>query len=391
MSSAIHTSAPAAVPVASAATPLAIALENQAGVSLISRSGMRTLKAFDEPSQEIDSLLHSAGLIDLGWLGRVQITGQDRLRWLNGMVTNAVQALPEGEGNYSFLLNAQGKIQGDCMIYRRAGDLWLDTTRDQLPVLQHHLERYIIMDDVELEDVSGNWTTLSLAGPRAPQILEALGIALPGSAASNGNARMSEARIAGIEILVIQGHSVLVPHFELWVAPAAVLPVWQALKDAGATPAGLLAAEALRVLEGIPLYGIDLSERDLPQETSQARALSFSKGCYIGQEIVERIRSRGKVHRRLRQFLLRGSVPATPFDLRTSERVVGRITSTASLPKSGITGGQGITGNFALGFLRHEGAAGNEAEPKGGSPQQDGIPYDGGFAIPLEAPPPLNA
>ena len=130
---------------------------------------------FDGLPAELDSLLHSAGVSDLGWRGKILVTGSDRLRWLNGMVSNAVQSLPEGQGNYSFLLSVQGRIQGDCYVYRRAGDLLLDTGYDQVPALMRHLDHFVIMDDVELADVSRDWTALSLAGPRAPQVLATLG------------------------------------------------------------------------------------------------------------------------------------------------------------------------------------------------------------------------
>ena len=95
--------------------------------------------------------------------------------------------------------------------------------------------------------------------------------------------------------------------YEIWLAPKDVLKTWQALLAAGATPVGSEALERLRIADGIPLYGVDIRERDLPQETEQARALNFNKGCYVGQEIVERIRSRGNVHRKFTGFLIEGA------------------------------------------------------------------------------------
>ena len=122
---------------------------------------------------------------------------------------------------------------------------------------------------------------------------------------------MHSARIGEVPCTIIEAYHVVVPRFELWFAPEHVLAVWETLQAAGATPCGLEAMETLRVLEATPLYGIDLNDRDLPQETAQTRALNFSKGCYLGQEIVERIRSRGKVNRQFRQFALHGE-PAFP-------------------------------------------------------------------------------
>ena len=350
-------------------TPLLAALQAQAALDPARYCGALTPRVFDGLASEMDSLLHSAGVSDLGWRGKIQVTGSDRLRWLNGMVSNTVQSLPEGEGNYSFLLSVQGRIQGDCYVYRRSDDLLLDTGFDQIAAVMRHLDHFIIMDDVELADVSQQWTALSLAGPAAPRVLATLGFAP--SPAGVQNARMSTTCIGEVDCTIIEAYHVAVPRFELWFAPEHVLAVWETLQAAGATPCGLDAVETLRVLEATPLYGIDLNDRDLPQETVQTRALNFSKGCYLGQEIVERIRSRGKVNRQFRQFALHGAQPPVlPTDLRSGDQSVGRITSTASLASAGLPQVLG------LGFVRVEIVECN-AE----------ITYEGGVATALAAPP----
>ncbi len=289
------------------------------------------------------------------------------------MVSNAVQSLPEGQGNYSFLLSVQGRIQGDCYVYRRAGDLLLDTSIDQVPALMRHLDHFVIMDDVELADVSQQWTALSLAGPRAPQVLATLGLTFPAPKLQKmaGKRQDDQRQDRRSPLHHHRGFSHPVPRYELWFAPEHVLAVWETLQAAGANPCGLEATEALRVLEATPLYGIDLNDRDLPQETAQTRALNFNKGCYLGQEIVERIRSRGKVNRQFRQFELSGAGPETlPVDLRSNDQSVGRITSTASLSSAGLPQ------VLALGFIRLEVVERKET-----------IAYDGGEAIALAAPP----
>ena len=351
-------------------TPLLVALQAQEPSLDPSRyCGAVTPRVFDGLAGEMDSLLHSAGVSDLGWRGKIQVTGSDRLRWLNGMVSNTVQSLPEGEGNYSFLLSVQGRIQGDCYVYRRSGDLLLDTGFDQIAALMHHLDHFIIMDDVELADVSPQWTALSLAGPGALRVLATLGFAPSSSALQN--ARMSTTSIGEVPCTIIEAYHVTVPRYELWFAPEHVLAVWETLQAAGATPCGLDAMDTLRVLEATPLYGVDVNDRDLPQETVQSRALNFSKGCYLGQEIVERIRSRGKVNRQFRQFALNGAQPPVlPIDLRNGDQSVGRITSTTSLASAGLPQVLG------LGFVRVEIVERN-AE----------ISYEGGVATALAAPP----
>jgi folate-binding protein YgfZ len=144
------------------------------------------------------------------------------------------------------------------------------------------------------------------------------------------------------------GYPGLSPRFELWCANEHLRTLWDVLLAAGALPCGLRAVEALRVLEAIPRYGIDITSRDLPQETSQTRALHFSKGCYLGQEIVERIRSRGAVHRRLAQFTLSSEPSALPLELTApgESAPVGRITSSALY--KGTSYGLGIVRNEAI-------------------------------------------
>lgn len=297
------------------------------------------------------------------------------MRWLSGMVTNTVQGLQENEGNYSFVLNNQGRIQGDCQIYRRANELVLDTARSRVAELLAHLNHYIIMDEVELVDVSDDWTALQLIGPKARHILETAAIpVLAAAGPPDANFHLSTVHIGEAEAVLVQSLSILLPRYELWMRPQDAGAIWRRLLNAGAEAAGVNAIEALRIAEGTPLFGVDFGEKDLPQETGQTRALNFTKGCYLGQEIVERIRSRGKVHRKLHQFALDGEVPRTPFELRSQGQPVGQISSAASISTSQLTG------SFGLGFVRDElfdsGAA---------------IEYDGGRATILERPPRMPA
>ena len=313
--------------VAGPPTALAQAL-GAAPAALAELAGACSYPAFSVTSQETAALVEGAGAFDLGYRGQIAVGGSDRLRWLNGMLTNHVQGLPEGSGNYSFVLNAQGRIQGDCDAYCMADHLLIITDRAQLPALLSHFDRFIIMDDVALEDVSATRTCLGLAGPLAAQLLAAVGITLP--TAGTDLLWLLQTRICGVPVQLTGGYPAASPRYELWCAKENVRMLWDVLLSAGAIPCGLRAAEALRVLEAIPRYGVDLMDRDLPQETSQTRALHFAKGCYLGQEIVERIRSRGNVHRRLAQFTLSTPPAQLPADLVAEGQPAGRITSTAA-------------------------------------------------------------
>jgi folate-binding protein YgfZ len=160
----------------------------------------------------------------------------------------------------------------------------------------------------------------------------------------------------GIDLRIARVYGNLAAHYELWAPEAQLGNLWRSLRTAGAAPVGCAALEAFRIAEGIPAYGIDMIERDLPQETSQMRALNFNKGCYLGQEIVERIRSRGNVHRHLRQLEIAGPLPPEGTELiLDGGAVAGQIRSAAELP---LASGERI---FALGMMRAEAELGGQS------------------------------
>src|SRR5882757_4467490 len=237
-----------------------------------------------------------------------------------------------------------------------------------------HFDHFIIMDDVVLEDISSPRTALGLAGPLAPQLLAALGVTLPAS--TPGSHWLMQTRICGVPVqLTAQltgGYAGQSPRFELWCANESVRMLWDVLLAAGAIPCGIRAAEALRVLEATPRYGVDLGERYLPQETSQTRALHFAKGCYLGQEIVERIRSRGAVHRRLALFTLSTEPAALPLELTAADdnAVAGRITSTALYNGT----------RYGLGVVRTDVVVRSEADANAKTDRQPTLGYPGGTA-----------
>jgi folate-binding protein YgfZ len=365
----------------SALTPLAQALGAAPG-ALAELAGVLSYPVFSVTSEETRALLEGAGAFDLGYRGQLAVGGADCLRWLNGMLTNNIQGLAPGSGSYSFVLNAQGRIQGDCDAYRMPEHLLVITDRSQIPALMAHFDHFIIMDDVALEDVSPTRTCLGLAGPLAAQLLGALGVALP--ADHSGALWLLETRICGVPVQLTGGYPTAAPRFELWCANERAQMLWTVLLAAGAIPCGLRAAETLRVLEAIPRFGVDLQERDLPQETGQARALHFAKGCYLGQEIVERIRSRGNVHRRMVQLSLTAHPAELPAELLANGHAAGRITSAATWRGT----------HYGLGIVRSEAA---ERHPQldyaGGSATllaQPALPRIGSAAAPVAAAPPAT-
>jgi len=274
------------LPVVALATPLATLLaQTAAPLELVAYRGVLTPKELDAPEKETAALALGIAVHDLGWMRRVAVRGEDRFRWLSGMVTNMVNDLPENAGAWNLVLNAQGRIQGDLHVWREDDQLILEIAADQYDRLLAHLDHFIIMDDVELVPLSLNKdggltgeTALRLAGPLAADLLARL--ALP---ALNEPMTCASATWNGLEVRVFRAYGALVPHYELWAQADQIPTLWQALVEAGATQVGSTALEAFRIAEGIPVYGIDIAERDLAQETSQMRALSFSKGCYLGR------------------------------------------------------------------------------------------------------------
>ncbi|MDE1156367.1 MAG: folate-binding protein [Acidobacteriaceae bacterium] len=290
---------------------------------------------------QIQPLLESAALARLDGRAFLRITGSDATRWLNGMVTNSIQALQPGQGSYNFLLNAQGRIQGDSYIYREHGEpvtFLLETSTEQIEALQQLLDKFIIMDDVELSPALTGEPGLLLLGPSAPASLQQLGLTAPAPLS------LTQAETAHGSLLILTPQQA--NRFELFAAPSTLA----ALQSALSLPeAGADVLEAERVLSGTPLYGTDIrntdTAKDLPQETNQPHALHFNKGCYLGQEIVERIRSRGQVHRLFTAFELSGALPTElPAPLEANGKSAGELTSVTQI-------GDKL---YALGYARRE-------------------------------------
>ncbi len=225
----------------------------------------------------------------------------------------------------------------------------VETDRSQVEKIIATFDHYIIMDDVEVADISDKQTTLGLAGPKSRAILNAAGIEVPELQPLQMITPRCNCDCGCVECTVVRGEDAQRESYEIWLAPQDVYKTWQALLAAGATPVGSEALEMQRIACGVPLYGVDIRERDLPQETEQMRALNFNKGCYVGQEIVERIRSRGNVHRKFTGLLLEGAAAiAAGAKIISNEKEVGEVTSVANLPTP--SGERTV----ALGYIRRE-------------------------------------
>ena len=275
------------------------------------------------------ALREHAAWLDVSGRGKIVVRGDDRARLLHAMTTNQVQELEPGSGCYVFFLNAQGRILADANLLVFPDHILLDTEPETRQKVFEHLDRYIIADDVTLEDATERIATLALEGPEAAAVLARLGAPAPEAACSwlawgaRTVVRVSVAGSGGFLLL----------------APAAEREALRTeLSAAGVWPAAAAEMRIVRLENGRPRYGEEITERYLVQETAQMHAVHFSKGCYLGQEIVERVRSRGQVHRILRRLEIdTAEVPAAGTKLKSGEADAAEIASAAFSPALGKT------------------------------------------------------
>lgn len=330
--------------------------------------GVETARSFGDTKAEYAILLTECGVYDLGWRSKIVLTGSDRMRWTNGMVTNNVKDLPEGRGNYNFMLNAQGRIQADLYVYNMGDHLMVDTERWQAPRLLELFDKFIIMDDVEVADISDKLTAIAVQGPKSIAILRELGLTI-----ADGVEPLKVAQMTwnGIGISVTRMASNIALTFVIWLAAESVPKLWDASLAAGAKPVGTDALEMFRVAAGVPRFGLDITDKYIPQETEQFHALHFSKGCYLGQEIVERVRSRGAVHRHFIGYVLNGPAPQPGTEVQVDGKKVGEITSALRVPTNGHEK------TLALGYVRKEsGAPGTKVQIDGADAEVAEPPFE---------------
>ena len=269
------------------------------------------------------ALHETAAQIELSPRGRIKVTGDDRIRLLHAMTTNHVKDLVPGAGCYAFFLNAVGRVLADANILCFDDYLLLDTEPEVRKFLLEHLDKFIIADDVTLHDETDSTFALGIEGPQAGSALVAAGYPVP---------ELPLAHRQMGPFTIIRASATGAPGFRIVGPRDATLPL-PALAQASNED-----ANTVRLENFFPRYGEDITTSNLAQETHIADALHFTKGCYLGQEIVERVRSRGHVNRMLTGLRIEGNEPivrGSKVSLEGSE--VGEITSSASSPSLGVT------------------------------------------------------
>jgi glycine cleavage system T protein len=303
---------------------------------------------FSDPRAEHRAVREAAGFFDFSFRARFAAKGADHVTFLHNMLSNDVKGLAPGRGAYATLLEVKGHILADLCVYRDPEQVLLETDADLRDKSMRTLDRYIIMDDVKLQRLEV--FCVAFQGPKSSALLQKT---LPG-ASTNLDQEYSHglATLPGGEaVRVVRASSTGEEGYEVWAGAEAVARIWKAACDAsgalGALPCGIEALESLRIEAGIPRYGAELDEDTLPLEAALLNALSFTKGCYIGQEVVERTRSRGHVNWKLAGLFVEAAAPPAPGEKVLSEgRPAGEITSSCISPT--------LERTLALGYVRRE-------------------------------------
>ena len=284
-----------------------------------------------------DAARQHAALIDRSNRGRIVVSGADRAAYLQGLLTNDVVALKAGQGCYAAYLTAQGRMIADLHVYELGDVMLLTMAGDVKDGVLAKLDQFIFTEDVQLGDVTDTFAQIAVVGPQAAQaiagVVTGLSLERLRNLAEHANVR---APWDGGAAIVTRITDTGEPGFDLYVERAQAGALKTALGAVDVVEADEPVAEALRIESGVPLFRRDMGEDTIPLEAGiESRAISFTKGCYVGQEVVIRVlhRGHGRVARKLVGLLIDGQqVPAAGAVIRSGEREIGRVTSSTQSP-----------------------------------------------------------
>lgn len=298
------------------------------------------------------ALTATAGILDLASRGRLVLLGADRQKLLNGQVTNDVLALRPGRGCYAALVNAKAKMLSDLNVYALEEEILLDLEPGYSVDVARRLEQFIIADDVQVVDAAPHYGLLSIQGPRAHRVVSLLGLfpsipAEPLDFLSHADPGLGQLYLMNQPRTGSTGFDLFVP---LTAVAAAADRLHAAVREAHGRACGWDALEIARIEAGIPRFGADMDDTIMPPEAGlEHRAVSYTKGCYCGQEVIARLRTYGQVAKALRGLRLADDLPELPprgTRLFHDGRDVGFVTSAARSPRLGVP--------VALGYVRRE-------------------------------------
>jgi folate-binding protein YgfZ len=325
----------------------------------------------DQLRSQYDAIRHGAGILDLSSAGKLEVGGKNAVQFLNGLVTNDVKSLQPGAGVLAAFLDVHGKVKSICRIYRLADRFLLELEPFRLEGVFGNLQRFVPAGEFTVDDVTGAQALLSLQGARSDEILARAGLHPPEAPFSFTTA---DDLVAGATVLIARHSRSGEPGFDLFVPSEATARLEQALlehgQELGAMRAGQDALEVARIEDGVPVDGIDITADTILLETDLDQAVSYTKGCYLGQEIIARIHWRGQPARRLRGLLIEGdALPETGAKLLTADGgTAGYLTSAIqSLALNRV---------IALGYVdRHFLTPGTELRLNGGTAKVAETPF----------------
>jgi folate-binding protein YgfZ len=299
-------------------------LHRAEGARLRDAAGGREPADYGDVAAEHRAVMTGAGLIDRSALGKATVTGRDRAPFLQGMLSNDVKGLRPGHGCPAAFLDAHGKVVSLLAVYVLEESILLELPAGSTEKFLQAIDKFLISEKAYFEPADEAFAILSVQGPKARDILARVS-GVPFELTPYGHA---EVTVAGAPVRVISRSDAVAPGFHCWTAADHAAALWKALRDAGAVPVGADAAEILRVEAGIPLYGQDVDETVILPETRLDTLVSYTKGCYMGQETVARVKYRGHINRGIAGLVLEGdAVPSAGAPVVVDDKDVGRVTS----------------------------------------------------------------
>jgi glycine cleavage system T protein len=329
--------------------------QQASGADFKTSGGWETARSYGNPVMEHQSVRNQAGLIDQSHRGKLRLKGKDRIDFLHGMVTNDIKKLTPGTGLYAVFTNDKAKMLSDARIYCLPDALWVDLEPEVTDKIQKHLDKYILASDVTIENLTDAFGLLSLYGPSSHEIMTHM----IGSEPSMKEHSTMTFSLDGVSSLAARNEITGEAGYDLYVPIDRIVPIWKHLIQIGGPyglqPVGLEALDSLRIEAGIPRYGTDMDESNFPMEAGlEKRAISYTKGCYIGQETIARADAQGRMNKRLMGLELTSksapktgqSILAPPDSMGIQGQVIGTITSAIASPTFGNL--------IAMGYLHRD-------------------------------------
>lgn len=311
-------------------------------------SGWLMPKSYGNPLQEYNAVRNNVGIVDLSHRGRLRLSGREHIKFLQGMLTNDINKLEEGKGLYATLLTVKGKIISDMRVYRDSESVLLDLEPGLNEKVRELLIKFRLSYRANIEDLTETLALVSVHGRDSKKLLEKI-LAEEIPEISEYSFLIRE--IKGFQATIIRINRTGEEGYDIYIPSTAAEPLWKSLAENGEEfrlkQVGLDTMEALRIEAAIPRYGVDMDENTIPIEAGLWHALSFDKGCYVGQEVIARIKWRGHVNRHLVGFEIKGEdLPVSGDKIIRDEREIGYITSSTFSPA--------LKKAIALGYIRRE-------------------------------------